>query len=89
MRAAERLEERGGRFRHRDPVHVVRHQAVPHQRDAELGRCALNQLKIDVAIAIGKEDGLAVNAALGKVVGDAREYGSGHAGHTKTSGRRG
>jgi len=51
---------------------MVRHQAVADQRDAELSRCALNQLKIDLA-AIGKEDRLAVDAALGEVMGDAGE----------------
>ncbi len=60
---------------------MVRHQAVAHQRDAELGRRALHQLKIDLMVTIGKEDGLAVDTALSEVMGDARENGSGHAGH--------
>jgi hypothetical protein len=41
----------------------------------------LHQLKIDLAVAIGKEDGLAVDAALREVMRDAWENGSGHAGH--------
>ena len=60
---------------------VVRHQAIAHQRHAELGCRALHQLKIDLAITIGKEDRLAVDTTLSEVMGDAGEYGSGHAGH--------
>ena len=81
MRAAKGPGECNGRLRHSDPVHVVRHQTVAHQGDTELGRRALHELKIDLAVSIGEEDGLAVDAALGEVMGDAWENGSGHAGH--------
>jgi hypothetical protein len=60
---------------------VVWHQAVTHYRDTELGRRALHQLKINLTVAIGEKDGLAVDAALREVMGDAWENGSGHAGH--------
>ena len=60
---------------------VVRHQAVPHEPDAELLGRSLHQLKIDLAVAIGEKDGLAVDTALGEVMGDAGENGSGHARH--------
>jgi len=51
-------------------------------------RRTLNQLKIDAAVAIGEEHLLTIDAALSKVVGDTREYGSGHSGHIRISGSK-
>lgn len=79
--ASESLGERVGALGDGDEVDVVRQEAVAEQGDAVNGAFAAQGIEVEAAVVVGAGDVLAVVAALGDVVGNARCDETGFSGH--------
>ncbi len=71
--------DRGGDY---DPVDVVRHEAVGQRFHGVGFEAPGGEFEVDVAVGVGQENVLAVDAALGEVVGNAGQDGAGQSRHT-------
>ena len=80
--SAEGLGQRIDLFRDGDPMYVIGHQAMDEQTDLKAFSLPGHKIEVNVAIEVLEEDGLAVDAAMGEVVCEFGQHGSGHAGHS-------
>ncbi len=78
---ADGAGERGGGGGRGDDVDVVGHEAVAEDLDLVSGRIFLEESEVEGAVGIGEEDGLAVVAALGDVMGAVGDDDAGASGH--------
>ena len=74
--------------RHRDDMHMVRHQAVGPNLDPRPFRSLREQIKIQRIVAIFKKRPLAPVAPLGYVMGNAREDEAGKASYEEGDSRK-
>src|SRR5579862_2517531 len=82
MGPAEGSRQAGFAGGHRDHVHVIGHQAIAGNGDAVFRAMACQELEVELAVGILKEDRLTEIAALGDMMPNARENYSCDSTHT-------
>src|SRR5579872_3541631 len=83
MSVAQGARQRMLVFGHGDQMDVVGHEAIPKNAHPGAEGVVGQEMKIELAVGIGGEDGLAIIAALRDVVRDIRHHDSWPAGHMR------